>query len=245
MVVAQQPEQSKPAQSGMVVAQQQTDEATPAANQPAPVPSGLFNQNSAGAPSARCNIPVCARSHRSFRASDCTYQPNEGGPRRFCTVSGGERLPKASQQARSPNEQKPNGEESTQVTAHEAQGAANAKCNVAACRGYSSFRASDCTYQPFGGGPRRACGRPDDKTAGKPGRGPDDERTAGKPSRGNDDERTAGRPGRERDAPGGFFFGGRRAESSGDSHDRDGPPPRPAPDNFFGRPLFDWGHDGW
>jgi hypothetical protein len=33
--------------------------------------------------SPQCNIPVCQRSYRSFRASDCTYQPFRG-PRRIC-----------------------------------------------------------------------------------------------------------------------------------------------------------------
>src|SRR4029077_13916207 len=34
------------------------------------------------------------------------------------------------------------------------------RCDVQACTSaYSSFRASDCTYQPFSG-PRRVCGKP-------------------------------------------------------------------------------------
>jgi membrane peptidoglycan carboxypeptidase len=34
------------------------------------------------------------------------------------------------------------------------------QCNVAACeRTYHSFRATDCTYQPYWGGPRRVCDR--------------------------------------------------------------------------------------
>jgi membrane peptidoglycan carboxypeptidase len=34
------------------------------------------------------------------------------------------------------------------------------QCNVPACeRSYHSFRESDCTYQPYWGGPRRACDR--------------------------------------------------------------------------------------
>ncbi|MEC7764434.1 MAG: PBP1A family penicillin-binding protein [Pseudomonadota bacterium] len=33
-------------------------------------------------------------------------------------------------------------------------------CNIAACdRAYRSFRASDCTFQPYGGGPRKICDR--------------------------------------------------------------------------------------
>jgi BA14K-like protein len=45
------------------------------------------------------------------------------------------------------------------TTAPAAQQAAG-RCNVQACAGaYSSFRAADCTYQPFSG-PRRVCGKP-------------------------------------------------------------------------------------
>jgi hypothetical protein len=32
----------------------------------------------------KCNVSACAGTYRSFRASDCTYQP-VGGPRRICT----------------------------------------------------------------------------------------------------------------------------------------------------------------
>lgn len=36
------------------------------------------------AASLSCNVSACARSYRSFRSSDCTFQPFEG-PRRQCT----------------------------------------------------------------------------------------------------------------------------------------------------------------
>lgn len=35
-------------------------------------------------PEVRCNIDACAAAYRSFRTSDCTYQPTNG-PRRLCT----------------------------------------------------------------------------------------------------------------------------------------------------------------
>jgi len=36
----------------------------------------------------------------------------------------------------------------------------NGQCNVPVCeRRYNSFRASDCTYQPYWGGPRQFCAR--------------------------------------------------------------------------------------
>jgi len=40
------------------------------------------------------------------------------------------------------------------------QEAQNAQCNIPACEAfYHSFRASDCTYQPYWGGPRQYCAR--------------------------------------------------------------------------------------
>jgi len=40
----------------------------------------------AGSAPAHCAIDACAAAYRSFRASDCTYQPF-GGERRLCTKS--------------------------------------------------------------------------------------------------------------------------------------------------------------
>ncbi len=48
--------------------------ATPAAQQASSQPGG-----------EQCNVEVCAEFYRSFRASDCTYQPESGGPRQICT----------------------------------------------------------------------------------------------------------------------------------------------------------------
>jgi hypothetical protein len=231
----------------------------PAASPKPHEPDKLFNQNTAG---AACNIPVCERAYRSFRASDCTYQPDAGGPRRFCdrqsgttaATSGGNeraaaapadtdradaaRRTRAAQQSRAA-EQNPTGRDTEkndeQQTAHAAPGSANGACNVAACRGYGSFRASDCTYQPFGGGPRRVCGRQN---------GGQDERTAGRPRRERDAERTAGRAGRERDG-GGPYYDDSRDESFAQSPGRDGPFGRSPPGGFFGLPLFNRGNDGW
>jgi len=49
----------------------------------------LFDQSTAASQpvllsGAACNIPVCSGFYHSFRASDCTYQPYSGGPRRLC-----------------------------------------------------------------------------------------------------------------------------------------------------------------
>jgi penicillin-binding protein 1A len=209
-------------------AQQTAETPPPVAAQQVQAPDELFNQNTTGAASAKCNIPVCERYYRSFRASDCSYQPEEGGARRFCDRQGettagvseppaptpsnadrgdAGRQPKASPQPRSTTGQNTNGQD----TAHAAPGAASATCNVAACQRYGSFRASDCTYQPYGGGPRRVCDRRDN--------------------------RTASRPSRERGAPAAPDFDRRGADSFADSPDRDGR-------SFFG-PLFDWDSHGW
>jgi 1A family penicillin-binding protein len=94
------------------------------------------DQPSAG----HCDQQACASAYNSFRASDCTYQPYSGGPRRLCEK--GHRAMSAAQHM-SP----------TTVGA-----GIHARCNVDACaRAYSSFNPSDCTYQPFGGGSRQLC----------------------------------------------------------------------------------------
>lgn len=51
---------------------------SPAASEPAPGP-----QQTASAGGV-CNIPVCSQFYHSFDASNCTYQPYSGGPRRVC-----------------------------------------------------------------------------------------------------------------------------------------------------------------
>ncbi len=39
----------------------------------------------------RCNVQACAAAYRSFRGSDCTYQPDSGGARRICEAGGREK----------------------------------------------------------------------------------------------------------------------------------------------------------
>jgi penicillin-binding protein 1A len=221
-------EQATPTASTTPVAQQNTNQTPPPAEQQAQAPNALFNQNTAGPAGGKCNIPVCERYYRSFRASDCTYQPDEGGPRRFCD-RGGEATagmserpapaptpstanpgnaatpPSPGQQPRAPEGQNTNSQETAHATP--VPGAADARCNIAACQHYSSFRASNCTYQPYGGGPRRLCDR--------------------------EDARTASRLSRERDAPAAPAFQGRGADSFADSPDR-------GRSSFFG-PPFDLG----
>lgn len=52
---------------------------TPAAIAPSPV--------AAKAAAQACNIRACADAYQSFRESDCTYQPGNGGSRRQCQMS--------------------------------------------------------------------------------------------------------------------------------------------------------------
>ena len=102
---------------------------------------------SRAAAALRCEYEACARTRHSFRASDCTYQPFRGGPRRLC-VKG------PSQQSAAT----PSANSSAQSLSGQQFG--KAQCNVDVCaRFYSSFDPADCTYRPFGGGRRRVCTR--------------------------------------------------------------------------------------
>jgi BA14K-like protein len=98
----------------------------------------------------KCDVSACTSAYRSFRKSDCTYQPS-GGPRRLCTngVVPGE----------------PSGAPDAAATSNSHANAnlqSNARCNVNACAAaYGSFNQSDCTFQPYHplGGPRRLCAK--------------------------------------------------------------------------------------
>jgi hypothetical protein len=96
-----------------------------------------------------CDVRACASAYRSFRASDCTYQ-SFGGRRRIC-----DKGMEASRGSTRLSELKLQNDPASSFDAR-----AEAQCNVSLCaRRYSSFRASDCTYQPYGGGERRLCER--------------------------------------------------------------------------------------
>ncbi|MCB1491896.1 MAG: BA14K family protein [Rhodobiaceae bacterium] len=93
------------------------------------------------ASSGQCNVEVCSQVYRSFRASDCTYQPNSG-PRRLCTRTS---APPQQQQR------------STVQIIRPRKNVEAPSCNVVACRlAYGTFRESDCTYRSFFG-QRRVC----------------------------------------------------------------------------------------
>jgi 1A family penicillin-binding protein len=100
--------------------------------------SGDAQHDAADAP--RCDYHACASRYRSFRPSDCTYQPYSG-PRRICDIGA------------EPSEALAQFSRATGDTRAQA-------CNIDACsRHYRSFNPPDCTYQPYYGGPRRICER--------------------------------------------------------------------------------------
>ncbi len=129
------PESAQAAKCEVVEATETQDKVTVAAVQRRP----------AEAVSDLCNIDACRRAYRSFRASDCTFQPNRG-PRRLCTKTDAD---VAARRDIVPRETPP--------AVQRGRRAAPRGCNITACsRAYRTFRASDCTYQPSSG-PRRLC----------------------------------------------------------------------------------------
>jgi BA14K-like protein len=85
----------------------------------------------------QCDIAACTAAYRSFRASDCTWQPFDG-PRRFCDKGNPPQQQAALEQA--DNAQYSN------------------KCDIEACkRAYLTFDPTDCTYKPTLYGPRELC----------------------------------------------------------------------------------------
>jgi hypothetical protein len=158
-----------PVSNGVVVPVRQAAKAAPSAPPPAAetaaMPSAAGNSPASAATtvgdaqpdttaaiappaaSPRCDVQACAAAYRSFRASDCTWQPFEGA-RRLCT--------KGRPQARVNRASATHAAADVTAAANQAQARA---CNVAACeRAYSSFDPADCTYQPYDG-PRRFCAK--------------------------------------------------------------------------------------
>lgn len=147
-----------------------------AANDPASAPSvsappsaDLAPAPQAAAPSRpKCDVPACEAAYRSFRESDCTYNPSFG-PRRLCTKGDPEKYarehpePAATAPAAAPAA--PAAEpgsiiapEPGAIAAPEAPATSAPRCNVSACAASypRSFKAADCTFQPSFG-PRRVC----------------------------------------------------------------------------------------
>ena len=89
-----------------------------------------------------CDYRACSTAYRSFRASDCTYQPYSG-PRRYC-----DRAPGRSADALGPPD----------TYAEPAVRPFAGQCNVPACASrYNSFDPADCSYQPYDSPGRRLC----------------------------------------------------------------------------------------
>jgi penicillin-binding protein 1A len=58
--------------------------AKPAPPAPKVLVDRAIPERDAEADNGRCNVAVCQQYYQSFRASDCTYQPYNGGERRYC-----------------------------------------------------------------------------------------------------------------------------------------------------------------
>lgn len=98
----------------------------------------------ASAPSAAVNVG-CEQKYRSYRASDNSYQPLDGGPRRQCEMAPSSVPTAASQPAIAP-----------ETVADRSIADHQAWCSAR----YSSYNSADDSYQPFGGGTRKACMSP-------------------------------------------------------------------------------------
>lgn len=113
---------------------------------------------------AQCNVELCAATYRSFRAADCTYQPYDG-TRSLCglgarSAEAAPQTSRAATDARSEAKHTRVAESADEVPKSATPARAGAQCKVDLCAGtYASFRAADCTYQPYDGGPRRICER--------------------------------------------------------------------------------------
>ena len=116
---------------------------------------------------ASCDVAACESAYHSFRASDCTYQPYRGR-RRVCEKTSSATSDRRDSEDRGSYTEAELLFPFTSVSADGVQAptlqAAAEKpelqCNIDRCASrYRSFDASDCTYQPYGGGPRRLCER--------------------------------------------------------------------------------------
>lgn len=136
----------------------------------------------AGAQS-RCNYTACARKYKSFRDWDCSYQPY-GGPRRICDIPLAPPPSRAADPgycnyaACSRRYQSFSNIDCTYVSSYGQRLRCDIPpspppyrsrvvggrpvdpgyCNYDVCsRKYKSFQSWNCSYQPYGGGPRRRC----------------------------------------------------------------------------------------
>lgn len=147
--------------------------AAPSVAAPAPTPQTTTAEvgpapQVAAAPKPKCDVAACEAAYRSFRESDCTYNPSFG-PRRLCTKGDPERYarehPEPAAAAPTATPAAPADEpgsiiapEPGAIAAPEAPATSAPRCNVSACAASypRSFREADCTFQPSFG-PRRVC----------------------------------------------------------------------------------------
>jgi hypothetical protein len=117
-------------------------------------------------PRPKCDVDACDAAYKSFRESDCTYNPSFG-PRRLCTKGNPEKYaaehPAAT--ATPPGETPAPAAEPSAIIGEEPGAAAAGpattappRCNVSACRAAypRSFHEADCTFNPAAG-PRKLC----------------------------------------------------------------------------------------
>jgi membrane peptidoglycan carboxypeptidase len=134
--------------------------AAPSPQDPGRVADNPLSASSAEVAPSWCDVKACGGNYHSFRASDCTYQP-WSGPRQICEMGASRQAQESRQPQESRQAQYARAPQDTGDASYATSAATPGQCEAAACaRNYSSFRASDCTYQPFGGGPRQRCERP-------------------------------------------------------------------------------------
>ena len=93
---------------------------------------------------ARCDMRACAAKYSSFRQSDCTYQPFDGGGRQLCEIGA----PKSNSEA---SKNTPAQSSETEASVSEQ------RCDAYRCaQQYRSFDPATCTYQPYDGGAHRS-----------------------------------------------------------------------------------------
>jgi hypothetical protein len=112
-------------------------------------------------PKPLCDIVACAAAYRSFRASDCTYNPSFGA-RQLCTkgvvpieAATTRAAPVAPDTQSSIMQTEPNARTNAQPA--QPNTPPNPKCNVSACAAaYRTFTESDCSFLATGG-QRKLC----------------------------------------------------------------------------------------
>jgi BA14K-like protein len=109
-------------------------------------------------PKPLCDIAACAAAYRSFRASDCTFNPSIG-PRQLCTKGVVPKEAIAAPALPATLDAPPSiiQEERGAQTNAQPDTKPNIKCNVSACAAaYHTFTESDCTFMATGG-QRKLC----------------------------------------------------------------------------------------